>query len=218
MKQDLSCPIELQGCTLSHNESSAQASVCLYNNSARRIALFEAVLKWRSSASGRSIAAPYVAQNLRISAEKCTQMTFSTARLPDADHFDIVFTTVQFDDDVDDWHAGSGTVVDISPIQLAEGEDLTLLQAAAGSDAKCFPSQDEQAWRCVCGRVNVDCVCTRCSRRLSDVIGFTRDNVLAQHEAKQAAAVHEIHPAKPSPRAILRKLAKRVAIMTIGSL
>lgn len=192
MKQDLSCPIELQGCTLSYSESAVLASVCLYNRSARRIASFEAVLKWRSSASGRSIAAPQCVSSLRARGLSPFTVTLSNRQLPDADRMEILFTVVQFDNG-DTWRMGSGDVVEIAPIDPALGDDRIMLSAVAGPDAICYPRQDSHAWRCVCGRVNLNSedACERCHRSHFAAIGFTPENVRFHYEAlpKPAAQV-----------------------------
>lgn len=187
MKQDLSCPIELQGCTLSYREGAALASVCLYNLTPRRVASFEAVVKWRSSASGRSVAAPFCAESLRAGGNSRFTVALSTQRVPDADHLDVLFTAVQFEDGGDSWRAGSGPVVEIAPMEPALGENQVMLQAVAGPDAVCYPRQDSQAWRCVCGRVNLNSAdaCDRCHRGHFAAIGFTPENVRFHYETRR---------------------------------
>ena len=181
MKMDLSCPIELHGYALSFSGSGVQASVRLYNLSNRRIASFEAVAKWRSSAAGRSVAAPFCAERLRAGGESEFTLSLSTARLPEADQLELVFTSVRFEDGGPDWRAGHGQIVEVAPPAPIPSDELGRLRSAAGHDAICYPQQDADTWRCVCGRVNAqtDGVCARCRRDRSSALGHTPESVRA---------------------------------------
>ena len=179
MKLDLSCPIELRGYTLTASESAVEASVRLYNLTNRRIASFEAIAKWRSRSSGRSIAMPFCAQRLRAGGENGFRISLSCSRLPDADRLDVVFTAVDFEDGPDGWRAGEGRIVEIEPLEAISPADLAALRAAAGEDAVCFPVENRETWRCVCGRVNPveDDSCVRCHRARSAALACTPGRV-----------------------------------------
>lgn len=181
MKLDLSCPIELRGYTLSYTDSAAQASVRLYNLTNRRIASFEAIAKWRSRTTDRGVAMPFCAERLRAGAENGFRIDLSCDRLPDADRLELVFTAVRFEDGGSDWRAGEGMVVDISPLEPIASADLQALRSAAGPDAVCFPRQDRQTWRCVCGRTNAhsDDVCARCRRDRLTAMSHTPESIRA---------------------------------------
>ena len=189
MKLDLSCPIELRGYTLSYTDSAVEASVRLYNLTNRRIASFEATAKWRSPDSDRGVAMPFCAERLRAGAENGFKITLNCDRLPDADRLELVFTSVRFEDGSPDWRAGEGMIVDVSPIEPISAENLAALRSAAGEDAVCFPKQNAQAWRCVCGRVNPNSEdnCARCHREHEIVLGITREGVLALNENMRPA-------------------------------
>lgn len=195
MKLDLSCPIELRGYTLSYTDSTAEASIRLYNLTNRRIASFEAIAKWRSRTTDRGVAIPFCAERLRAGAENGFKINLTCDRQPDADRLDLVFTAVRFEDGGPDWRAGEGTIVDVSPLEPISSEDLEALRSAAGPDAVCFPKQNRQVWRCVCGRTNAlgDDVCARCHRDHLAALDFTPDSVRAQHvnAAPEASAEHE---------------------------
>ena len=178
MKLDLSCPIEMRGYSLSFADGAAEAAVRLYNLTTRRIASFEAIAKWRSSASGKSIALPFCADGLRAGGENGFKLNLSCIRLSDADQLELVFTSVRFEDG-DDWRAGAGTIIDIEPLEPISASDLSALRTVAGADAVCFPQQNEQAWRCVCGRMNLKATgtCVRCHRSQLFALDCTPENV-----------------------------------------
>lgn len=190
MNLDLSCPIEMRGYSLSYADGMAEASVRLYNLTTRRIASFEAIAKWRSRVSEKSVAMPFCAERLRAGGENGFKITLTCNRLADADRLELVFTAVHFDDG-DDWRAGEGMIVEIAPLEAISSADLTALRSIAGEDAVCFPKQDSLTWRCVCGRVNSNETetCARCHRDHQIAIGHTPENVRFLGEA--------IHPAQP---------------------
>ena len=190
MKLDLSCPVEMRGYSLSYADNAVNASVRLYNLSARRIASFEAIAKWRSRVSGKSIAAPFCAERLRAGGEKGFRIELNCSRLPDADQLELVFTSIRFDDG-DNWRAGEGMIVDIAPLEVISSSDLSALRTIAGDDAVCFPKLDEHIWRCVCGRTNSNAEkeCARCHRERRTAIGYTPENVRFLSGA--------IHPEQP---------------------
>jgi len=190
MKLDLSCPIELRGYTLTSADGTVEASVRLYNLTNRRIASFEAIAKWKSRTSGRSTAMPFCAERLRAGGENGFRIALSCNRLPDADQLDVVFTTVTFEDGCDGWRAGDGMIVDIGPLEPISSADLAALRAAAGEDAVCFPVENAETWRCVCGRVNPRSaeVCVRCHRAQADALVFTPGQVHSFTEASAQPA------------------------------
>lgn len=179
MKLDLSCPIELRGYTLSYTDSEVQASVRLYNLTNRRIASFEAIAKWRSRTTDRGVAMPFCAERLRAGAENGFRISLSCDRQPNADRLELVFTAVRFEDGGPDWRAGEGTLVEISSLEPISTADLEALRTAAGPDAVCFPRQDHQVWRCVCGRTNaLDAgSCVRCHRDQLNALSHTPESV-----------------------------------------
>lgn len=200
MKLDLSCPIELRGYTLTVSENVVEASVRLYNLTNRRISSFEAIAKWHSRTSGRSTAMPFCAERLRAGGENGFRIDLSCDRLPDADELNIVFTAVYFDDGIDNWRTGEGTIVDIEPLEPISSADLAALRTAAGEDAVCFPNEGSDVWRCVCGRTNSNAEkhCVRCHRDRISALFCTPENVHSfanslrpQHlTAENEAALH----------------------------
>ncbi len=190
MKLDLSCPIEMRGYSLSYVNGMPEASVRLYNLTNRRIASFQAIAKWHSRVSEKSIAMPFSAERLRAGGENGFKINLTCNRLADADQLELVFTSVQFEDG-DGWRAGEGLIVEIAPLEAISAADLAALRSIAGEDAVCFPKQDAQTWRCVCGRVNPNSAdsCARCHRDQHISLGNSPENV---HFLAKA-----IHPAEP---------------------
>lgn len=225
MKLDLSCPIELRGYTLSYTDSTAQASVRLYNLTNRRIASFEAIAKWRSRTTDRGIAMPFSAERLRAGGENGFRINLSCDRLPDADRLDLVFTSVRFEDGSPDWRAGEGKIVDVSPLEPISSSDLEALRSAAGPDAVCFPKQDRHLWRCVCGRSNAPDheACVRCHRNRLAAMDFSRDVVRAKHppipsevsDENEDALIADMHARYLSHRS---RLLHRTVAMAIAAL
>ena len=224
MKLDLSCPIEMRGYSLSYADGIAEASVRLYNLSARRIASFEAIAKWRSSVSEKSIAMPFCAERLRAGGENGFKITLTCSRLADADRLELVFTAVRFEDG-EGWRTGEGMIVDIAPLEAISASDLAALRSLVGEDAVCFPKQDDQTWRCVCGRVNPESSeqCVRCHRGMQSVIGHTPENVrllcTADHSDKSGltdADVSELHANYLRQRARLFRRTLATAIVALA--
>lgn len=221
MKLDLSCPIELRGYTLTASETAVEASVRLYNLTNRRIASFEAIAKWHSRISGQSIAMPFCAQRLRAGGENGFRISLSCSRMPDADRLDVVFTAVEFDDGQDSWRAGEGRIVEIEPLEPISSADLASLRTAAGEDAVCFPREDGEIWRCVCGRMNplTSDFCVRCHREQHNVLCLTPDSIrtfAAQDEsAGEDAIFHELQTGYLRQRA---KLYRRTLAMAVAAL
>lgn len=230
MKVDLSCPIELRGYSLTYTENTVNAVVRLHNLARKRIASFEAVAKWRSSASGRSLAAPFCAERLRAGGENGFTISLSCDKLTNADCLEVLFTAVRFEDGEDEWRAGEGVVVEIAPIGTIEPENLTMLRAVAGEDTVCFPHQDNHAWRCVCGRANVNSAdsCSCCHRSRFAVLAHTPENVRIQYEnltpasagLEDAALTAELHTRFMRHRARLlrRTIAMAVAVLALTTL
>ena len=179
MKLDLSCPIEVRGYLMSRNDGCTEVSVRLYNLSAHRISGFEAVAKWHDSNSGRSLAAPFIAERLRAGGENGFRITLTADHLPDADELELAFTRVHFEDGSPDWIGGDGPFADLEPLPAIDAETLSLLRAEAGADAVCFPEQRAQIWRCVCGRLNSndDAHCARCHRDRTAALDHTPDRL-----------------------------------------
>ena len=116
MKLDLSCPIEVRGYSLNPDDRGATAIVRLYNLSARRVASFEAVAKWRSSTADHSVATPFLAERLRAGGENGFTIDLTTDRLPGADSLDLLFTRVCFEDGAPDWRGGDGPFAELTPL------------------------------------------------------------------------------------------------------
>lgn len=189
MKLDLSCPIEVRGYLMSRNDGCTEVSVRLYNLSAHRISGFEAVAKWRDSSSGRSLAAPFIAERLRAGGENGFRITLTADHLPDADELELSFTRVHFEDGSPDWLGGDGPFAELEPLPAIDAETLSLLRDEAGSDAVCFPEQRAQIWRCVCGRLNSNDAahCARCHRDRAVALDHTPDRLRKEHAPRSAS-------------------------------
>lgn len=191
MKIDLSCPIEVRGYVLSYTENGMQAAARLYNLTTRRIASFEAVARWRSGRDGRKIVCPFSMERVHACGESIFQISLDNTRLPDADSLEILFNTVRFEDSDAEWHAGDGPFAEMNPLPPMSAEELSILKDVAGEDAVCYPSQNSQAWTCVCGRINSNSTesCARCHRSHFTSIGYTPEKVRFLHEARKPVDV-----------------------------
>ena len=175
MKIDLSCPIEVRGYTLSRTDRDMQAVVRLYNLTDRRIASIEAVARWQSTAENRRIVCPFSMERMNACGRSIFQITLDNNRMPNADNIEILFNTVRFEDGDTEWHAGNGPFAEMTPLPPLDSEERTLLKAAAGEDAVCWPRQNDAVWTCICGRMNpfgTD-VCARCRRCKNETMACT---------------------------------------------
>ena len=212
MKVDLSCPVELRGYELTSDDAGhTRASVRLYNLAGRRISSFEAVVRWENSKTGASAAAPFTADHLRAGARSYFTLSLSTDLVRAADYIELNFTRVHFEDGDHDWHAGGGTIVEISETEPLSGPEQNALFAAAGEDAVRFPEEDEKTWTCVCGRVNLQNgrPCVRCRRGHDDVFPMlTRRKVL--ESGVRAEAVLDLDDMPLDERRDMRRREERL--------
>lgn len=189
MKLDMSCPVEVRGYTLTYAGSKVEASVRMYNLRACRVASIEATAQWRCAATGKSVASPFSAGQLRAGGQSGFVISLSTDRLPDADGLDVLFTRVRFENG-EEWRAGEGPFAEIGPLPAMDDGERAMLCEVAGADAVCYPEQTSRTWRCVCGRVNPNSAdtCVRCHRDHFTAIGYTPDNVRFHFEAAAGKA------------------------------
>lgn len=192
MKLDLSCPIEVRGYTLTYSGTKAEASVRLFNLSEHRIEAIEAIAKWRCGATNQVFASPFSVNRLHAAARDGFYVALTTDHLPSADSVELLFRRVRFEDG-DEWCGGDGPFAEIEPLPAIESGDLDALRAIAGADAVCYPKQDSQTWRCVCGRINSNSTesCVRCRRDHFTAISLTQESVRARREEASALPAQE---------------------------
>lgn len=226
MKLDLSCPIEIRGYTLNHTNAKTDAALRLYNLSAHRTTSIEAVAKWHSRASGRTIASPVCIGSLRAPGKSIFEINLSTEHLSDADSLELAFTRISFGDGEPDWRAGEGPFAELEPLPAIPTEELSMLRAVAGSDAVCYPAQTSQTWRCVCGRLNANTHdhCARCHRDHFSAIGHTPDSVRFHYDhlcaEQKPASISDAELAAFNRRYLRRRtqLLRRTALAAVAML
>jgi len=222
MKLDLSCPVELRGYALRRSGNETSATARMFNLTAHRIDVIDAVLKWRCSDTGRSLAMPITVDRLRAVGGSTFSLTFTNDRLPDADDVEILISSVRFDDGTDPWRSGNGLIVPLEPLPSISAEELTALRAAAGEDAVCYPEQQELTWRCVCGRPNpadAEC-CARCRRNRADALRCTPGYVqnAAQAGASAALAQEDLNRLRTRFHRQRRSLFRRTMVTALALL
>lgn len=210
MKLDLSCPIEVRGYALTCSERGLQAEVRLYNLSGRSIESFEAVARWHSSSENRKIVCPFSMERVHACGRNMFRITLDNNRLPGADSLEILFNTIRFEDGDSEWRAGSGPFAEMEPLPPMSEHEKNMLRTVAGSDAVCYPKQDAQTWRCVCGRLNPNGAdaCVRCRRDHFSALGFTPENVQFHYENDHTAPAETAEPLPVLERRFVRRRAR----------
>ena len=210
MKVDLSCPLEMRGYELIHDDAGhTRALVRLSNLSGRRIAALEAVADWSAQASGAAAARPFRAERLAENADGCITLSLSSDSVWGADRLALHFSRVRFVDGSADWRAGSGQVVDVGEAPVLPGEERNILDFLAGPDAQIYAEMGIDTWICVCGRTNERDrkYCVRCGRVREEVLSkYTKSAVemARAHGAVDESAIREV-PLDDTPLDVRKK-------------
>lgn len=163
---DLSCPIELRGYELLRDDNgSTRAYIRLYNLSEKTVVSYSATTRWYNGLTREDATENITVDEMRVAARSAFKLVHSTQSEFSADHVEMYFSSVGFDDG-EVWTPKDGDLVEIGEQPVLEGEEMDLLRAAAGDDAVQFPQVQNKYWRCVCGRINLleTDECVRCGR------------------------------------------------------
>ena len=170
---DLSCPIELRGYELLHDDTGVtRARIDLFNVSDNTICAYAGVVRWSRDETGEARNDSIRVDQLDLEEGTAFKLSLSTNQLRYADRVEIYFTSVDFYD-APTWQPDDSDMVDVGEQKQLEGAELTRLQEAAGDDALMYPQTQDEFWRCVCGRINplsLD-TCVRCRRERQYVLG-----------------------------------------------
>lgn len=181
---DLTCPLELRGYEILHDDSdNVRAYIELYNLLDKRISQFDAVIRWIASDYGEIEETPFVADQLRASARSAFHISVSTQTMPLADRLEIVFLRICFEDESPEWLGDPDRLIDIDLEDSVDGRTLNYLMSIAGRDVVRFPRRTQDYWICVCGHVNGDALsqCRRCFRDKQTVLGsLSREAILLE--------------------------------------
>ena len=169
---DLSCPIELRGYELLHDDKGVtRARIDFFNVSDETITEYSGIVRWSRDLSDAGINDPIQVDNLEIKGGTEFQLALSTSQLRYADRLELYFTQVRFTN-APVWKPDDSDLVDIGEQHSLKGRELKRLKEIAGEDAVMYPETQDQFWRCVCGRINPLQAeeCARCRRERGYVL------------------------------------------------
>ena len=170
---DLSCPVELRGYELLHDDSgAARAYIDLFNVSDDTVSGYTATVRWTRDGTDESVNDYVSVDKIAIPGGGEFRLMLSTAPLRFADRLEMYFSSVSFQDG-SVWKSGEGELVDVGESVPLQGEELDRLRRTAGEDAVMYPETQDDFWRCVCGRINPlsQDECIRCRRERAYVLG-----------------------------------------------
>ena len=190
---DLSCPVENQGILVKTNTETNEPYLLLklFNLSEKTISSLDFhVLAY--DANGNEIGSIPVSLS-ELDAKPKTYFAenkaISLSDVDDAKNFVVVIDKAIFDDETEYTPSEEYTIdADTSEASI---EDVMLLRELA-SEAICFASENNESYRCVCGRTNLKDAnkCARCGRVKSDVLEIFATKESVTH-AIESAKAHE---------------------------
>lgn len=174
MYLDLSCPVELLGYELTHDERGIHGFVRLNNLSKRHVNDFESIITWRC-ASGDSIEIPLGAAGMTARPHSTFVLSIETGPVPAGTWNSLLFVRVGFDEGPD-WRGEPARLVDVALAPVPTRQELSALGKIAGADAAVRPVLARQYWLCACGRPNGTKAraCARCGRSRREVKRLAR--------------------------------------------
>ncbi len=220
---DLSCPVENQGILVKTNLETNEPYLLLklFNLSEKNITSLDFhVLAY--DANGNEIGSIPVSLN-ELDARPKTYFAetkaISLSDIDDAKNFVVVIDKAVFDDETEYTPSEEYTVdADFSEASI---EDVMLLRQLV-PEAICFASENDESYRCVCGRTNMKDAdkCVRCGRVKSDVLEIfaSKDSVT---QAIDTAKAHEdalLKEAESAKKAKCKKLVTTSVIAVISVL
>lgn len=191
---DLSCPIELRGYELLMDDNGhTRAYIRLFNLSDRAVVAYSATTRWYNGFTRADVTENITVDEMLVKPRSGFKLVHSLVDFLNADHVEMYFTLVAFEDGTI-WKPADGDLVDIGEQPVLKGEALDRLRAAAGDDAVQFPQTQKNFWRCVCGRINLltSESCIRCGRGQREVL--TRFNEKAFSDRRTEGARQQRAP------------------------
>ncbi|MBR5751251.1 MAG: hypothetical protein IKX84_02585 [Clostridia bacterium] len=169
---DLSCPIELRGYELLHDDTgSVRAYIDLFNVSDLTVTAYAGTVRWSRDETQQGANDTVNVDCLAIPGGSRFRLSLSSSLVKYADRLEIYFSRVCFEG-APDWTPRDGDLVNVGEQHALEGAELTRLRRTAGEDALMYPETQDEYWRCVCGRINPLSLdeCARCRRERSHVL------------------------------------------------
>ena len=169
---DLSCPIELRGYELLHDDAgTVRAYIDLFNVSDLTVTAYSGTVRWSRDETQEDANDTVSVDQLAIPGGGRFRLSLSSSLVRYADRLEIYFSRVSFED-APDWTPKDGDLVDVGEQRALEGAELSRLRQTAGEDALMYPETQDNYWRCVCGRINPlnASECVRCRRERTHVL------------------------------------------------
>ena len=218
---DLSCPVELRGYELLHDDAgTARAYIDLFNVSERTVTGYAGTVRWSRDETGESLNDSVSVDEIAIPAGGEFRLLLTSSGLNYADRLEIYFSRVAFEG-APEWKCGEGELVDVGEQQTLQGNELGALRAAAGGDAVMYPETQDNFWRCVCGRINPlsEAECARCRREREYVLGeLNRKTLHLDPKQQRAREKRRAKSQKASAKAVkAQKNAKYMAALVAVS-
>lgn len=227
---DLSCPIEMRGYELLHDDTGAvRAYIDLFNLGDKTLSAYSVTVRW-----SRDGTQDYTSENLTVDGIAIPdggsfQLMLSSSLVPFADRLELYFTRAEFaeiDNSKSVWQPRDGDLVDVGEQKMLSGAELERLREAAGEDAVMYPETQDRFWRCVCGRINAlkSDECARCRREREYVLGELNRKTVNLSEEDAAKRSRRKRRAKAASgrseeaRAAAAQYAALIAVATLAFL
>lgn len=187
MKMDIACPAELLSVELAdYGANRRQAYLTFLNESPFVITALSGRISLLDS-QGRLLEETRVAFG-DINAPPGGRFTCHMAvdEFPDVDGITMIIEDILFHGE-EPWALHPPRLKEYTPPVVDDEQARRALIAVAGSDAICYPEDQENVWLCVCGRYNRRrwTTCRRCERdRDQTLTAFTPERVEAAYAAR----------------------------------
>ena len=223
---DLSCPVEMRGYELLHDDlGRARAYIDLSNVSDHTLSAYRATARWSKDGTDQAQNDYVSVDSLEIAPGDNFRLMLSASAPLFADRLDMYFSDCEFTD-AEPWRAEKGDLVDVGETHALQGRELKRLKKRAGDDAIIYPETQDRFWRCVCGRINPldEAECARCRRSRETVLKELnyREMQSSGQERRQrkarrtAAAQASARPVEPGGR--IRLYTAIMAFVTVAFL
>lgn len=215
---DLSCPVEMRGYELLHDDlGRARAYIDLSNVSDHTLSAYRAIARWSKDGTDQAQNDYVKVDALEIPPGGNFRLMLSASAPLFADRLEMYFSDCEFTD-AEPWKAEKGDLVDVGETHTLQGRELERLRKRAGDDAIIYPETQDRFWRCVCGRINPldETECARCRRSRDTVLKelnyremqSSREERKRRRRRRNAAAKASARPVEPD-----RKIRLYTAIM-----
>ena len=165
LKEDLSCPVEAQTCSVIPDDFGRyRAYIGITNIGKGIIVSMHAHVIWKNI-YGQSVAEHDVLfDQMKIVPGAQAQLTVDGEEHRATD-LTLQPLEVTFSDE-SRWVYDEEKLTEYEPARTLTGNELYQLQSVMGPDAVCKPEERENSWICVCGKLNpmAEKTCLRCRR------------------------------------------------------